>query len=253
MTDSLFDLSGRVALVTGSTQGLGEATARLLGQQGAHVVISSRHRDRCEEVAGQFRKEGIAASAIACHIGRQDDIDALFGQVTEQHGRLDVLVNNAVLSPWRSIEETERALILKSLEVNIAGYWAMSIGAVQLMKAQGKGSIVNISSTASRISSKGLGLYSTFKSSLDGMTRSFAYEFGGGGIRVNTILAGLFATSLADAFSPEQKRDIIDRIPLGRAGHPQELASAVLFLASDASAYVTGTNLVVDGGRLTSG
>lgn len=251
--DPLLDLRGRVALITGSTQGLGEATARVLAEHGAHVIISSRKQDACDAVAAKFREDGLSAEAVACHIGRQEDIDAIFSHVEKRHGRLDILVNNAVLSPWRTIEETDRPLMMKALEVNVAGYWFMSTGAVNLMKQNGKGSIINVSSVAAKRPSPGLALYATFKSSLDGMTMSFAREFGEFNIRVNTIFPGLFETSLADAYTPEQKKQIQKTTPLRRLGDPAEIGHAALFLASDASAYITGTSLVVDGGSLVGG
>jgi NAD(P)-dependent dehydrogenase (short-subunit alcohol dehydrogenase family) len=246
----LFDLTGRVALITGSTQGLGLAMARTFAERGAHVVISSRRAEACEEVAQTLRRDGLSAEPHACNIGHEDDIEAIFANLEAAHGGLDILVNNAVLSPWRRIEETDRGLLLKALETNIGGYWRMSQAAVGLMRARGGGSIINISSIAALRPSVMLGLYATFKASLDGMTKAFALEFGEHGIRVNTILPGLFETPLADAFTPEQKREAMARTPLRRLGDPKEIGSAALFLASDAASYVTGTSLVVDGGRL---
>lgn len=250
MAEPLFDLTGRVALVTGSTQGLGEATARVLAEHGAHVIISSRKQDVCDAVAAKFRADGLSAEGFACNIGREDNISAIFEHIEARHGRLDTLVNNAVLSPWRSIEETDRPLLMKALETNMGGYWFMSTGAVKLMKVQGKGSIINISSVSAWRPSPMLALYSTFKSSLDGMTKAFAREFGEFNIRVNTILPGLFKTPLADAFTPDQQRQMEASTPLRRLGDPTEIGHAALFLASDASAYITGTSLVVDGGSL---
>jgi NAD(P)-dependent dehydrogenase (short-subunit alcohol dehydrogenase family) len=253
MAKNLFDLGGQVALITGSSMGLGEATARVLAEHGAHVIISSRKQDQCDEVAGQFRDEGLSAEGFACNIGKEADIDAIYEHIGDTHGRLDVLVNNAVLSPWRSIEDTDRGLMMKALETNTAGYWFMSTGAVKLMKKAGKGSIVNISSVAARRPSQNLALYSTFKASIDGMTKSFAQEFGPHGIRVNTILPGLFETKLADAFTPEQKQATEAKVPLRRLGDPAEIGGTVLFLASDASGYITGTSIIVDGGSLLTG
>ena len=252
MSDELFDLTGRVALITGSTQGLGEATARILAQHGAHVVISSRKQEACDEVAARFRDDGLSAEGFACNIGKEAAIQAIYDHLESTHYRLDILINNAVLSPWRSIEETDRPLMLKALETNIAGYWFMSLGAAKMMKVRGKGSIVNISSIAALRPMGNLALYSTFKSSLDGMTKSFASEFGEFGVRVNTIVPGLFETKLSEAFTAEQKAADIAKTPLRRLGDPCEIGSAALFLASDASSYVTGTSLIVDGGRVIS-
>lgn len=249
MSDPLFDLSGRVALVTGSTQGLGEATARVFAEHGAHVLISSRRAEACEEVAARLREAGLSAEGFACNIGHEAAIEKIYEHIEKKHGRLDILVNNAVLSPWRSIEETDRALMMKALETNTAGYWYMSTKAVSIMKRQGKGSIINVSSTGAWRPTPNLALYATFKASLDGMTKAFANEFGGFGIRVNTILPGLFETELANAFTPEVKRDVVAKTPLGRLGAAPEIGHAALFLAADASAFVTGTSLVVDGGQ----
>ena len=250
MAETLFDLSGRVALITGSTQGLGKATAQVLAQHGAHVIISSRKQDACEEVATGFRDSGLSAEGFACNIGNEAAIENMYSHLAETHGRLAILVNNAVLSPWRSIEDTERPLLVKALETNVAGYWYMSTGAVRMMKAQAKGSIINISSIAAVRPTVMLALYATFKTALYGMTKSFALEFGEFGIRVNAILPGLFDTELANAFTPEQKQEVTSKTPLRRLGQPNEIGHAALFLASDASAYVTGTSLVVDGGRV---
>lgn len=252
MSRDIFDLTGRVALVTGSSMGLGRATAQVLAEHGAHVVISSRKQDACDAVAAEFRELGLSAEGKACNIGHDDQIDAIFAHLREKHGRLDILVNNAVLSPWYTILDTEPSLLRKALDVNIAGNWQMSVAAVKLMGENGRGSIINISSTAARHSTVNLALYSTFKTALDGMTRSFALEFGETGVRVNTILPGLFDTTLADAFTLEQKQLAIKQTPMGRLGDPTEIGYAVLFLGSDASAYVTGTSLVIDGGRTIS-
>lgn len=250
MKNNTFDLSGQVALITGSTQGLGEASARVLAQNGAHVIISSRKPQACEEVAARFRSEGLRAEGFPCNIGHQQDIDAIYQHISSAHGRLDVLVNNAVLSPWRTIEETDRSLMMKALETNTAGYWYMSTAAAALMKQQGTGSIINISSVAALKPSKMLALYSTFKASLGAMTRSFALEYGEFGIRVNTIFPGMFKTSLADAFNEEAQLVTQARTPLRRLGDPEEIGKVVLFFASDASSYVTGTSLIVDGGQI---
>ncbi len=224
------------------------AQARLLPD----VIISSRKQEACDRVAAEFRASGLSAEGFACNIGHEAAIEAIYEHLAEHHGRLDILVNNAVLSPWRTIEDTDRALMLKALETNMAGYWYMSTGAVKLMKAQGRGSIINISSIGALRPTQMLALYATFKSSLEGMTKSFALEFGEFGIRVNTILPGLFDTELADAFTPDEKQQAIAKTPLRRLGAPSEIGHAALFLASDASAYVTGINLVVDGGRVIS-
>ncbi|NEX63715.1 glucose 1-dehydrogenase [Noviherbaspirillum galbum] len=243
-----FDLTGKVALVTGSTMGIGEGTARVLAEQGAEVIISSRKQEQCDEVAEAFREQGLKAEGKACHIGRMEDIDAMYRHIRDRYGRLDILVNNAVLSPWRTIEDTDVGLFDKTVEVSLRGYWFMSTEAAKLMKTHGGGSIINIASVAALHPDRMLSLYSTLKTALIGMSRSFALEYGRDNIRANTILPGVFPTKLADAFDDEARRKILDKTALGRLGKVEEIGYAVTYLCSDAGAYVTGNNLVVDGG-----
>lgn len=243
-----FDLSGKVALVTGSTMGIGEGIAKVLAQAGAHVIISSRKSDECERVAAGFREQGLSAEGRACHIGRMEDIEAMGNHVRERHGGLDILVNNAVLSPWRSIEDTDVGLFTKTVEVDLRGYWYMSVEAVKLMRPRGGGSIVNIASIAAWHPDRMLGLYSTLKTALIGMSRSFALEYGADGIRANTILPGVFKTRLADAYDEAAQQRLIEKTTVKRLGDPEEIGYAVLYLSSAAGAYVSGASLPVDGG-----
>lgn len=241
-----FDLSGQVALVTGSTMGIGEATARVLAQAGAHVIVSSRKQADCDRVAAELRAEGLSAEGRGCHIGRMEDIAAMAEHLRSTHGRLDVLVNNAVLSPLRSIADTDLGLFTKTVEVDLRGYWYLSAAAVKLMPRGG--SIVNLASVAALHPDQGLALYSTLKTALIGMSRSFALEYGPQGVRVNTLLPGLIRTKLADKYDPAQQARVIERTPLRRLGTPEDIAHAVLYLCSPAAAFVTGASLVADGG-----
>ena len=243
-----FDLSGKVALVTGSTMGIGEGTALVLARAGAHVVISSRKADDCARVAQAFRDQGLSAEGRVCHIGRMDDIAAMGEHLRERHGGLDILVNNAVLSPWRTIADTDEALFTKTVEVDLRGYWYMSVEATRLMAPRGGGSIVNIASVAALHPEKMLGLYSTLKTALIGMSRSFAIEYGAIGVRVNTVLPGVIQTRLADAFDADQKARVIAKNPVGRLGEVDDIGHAVLYLSAASGGYITGASLVVDGG-----
>lgn len=245
---SAFSLEGKVALITGSTMGIGEATARVLAQAGAHVVISSRKQDECDAIAASFREQGLSAEGRACHIGRMEDIETMAAWLKEAHGGLDILVNNAVLSPWRTIEDTDVGLFTKTVEVDLRGYWFLSVEAVKLMRLKGGGSIVNLASVAALHPDHMLSLYSTLKTALIGMSRSFALEFGGDGIRVNTVLPGVIQTKLADAFDADTKKRIVEKTTVKRLGEPEDIGYSVLYLCSKAGAYVSGTNLVVDGG-----
>ena len=243
-----FSLAGKVALITGSTMGIGLGVARVLAQAGAHVVISSRKPEDCARVAAELTKDGLSAEGRACHIGRMEDIAAISAHLKERRGGLDILVNNAVLSPWRSIDDTDETLFMKAMEVNMRGNWYLSVEATKLMKPRGGGSIVNISSVAALHPDKMLALYSTFKTAMIGMSRSFALEYGEFGIRVNTILPGLIDTKLAKAFEGVEMKKIICGTPLRRIGKPEEIGYAVLYLSSPAGSFVTGAGLVIDGG-----
>ncbi|MDB5971134.1 MAG: family NAD(P)-dependent oxidoreductase [Hydrocarboniphaga sp.] len=248
----LITLKGKIALVTGSTGGIGQATARMLAEAGAHVVISSRKQAECERVVAEFKASGLSAEARACHIGRSEDIAAMQQHLNEAHGGLDILVNNAVLSPWRSIDDTDVPLFDKAVEVNLKGNWYISAAAVRLMRPRGGGSIVNVSSIAGWHPERMLSLYSTLKTATIGMSRSFALEYGASGVRVNTVSPGVILTKLADAFEGQAAERMINKTPLGRFGAPEEIARTILFLCSPLSSYMTGADLVVDGGLSVS-
>ncbi len=248
MSSDPFRLDHKVALVTGSTTGIGEAIARVLARAGAHVIVSSRKQAECDRVAEEIRSEGFSAEGRACHIGRMEDIAAMGTHVSEQHGGLDVLVNNAVLSPLRSIPQTDLGIFTKAVEVNLRGYWYLSAEGARLMAPRGGGSIVNIASIAALHPDRGLALYSTLKTALLGMTRSFALECGESGVRVNAVLPGLIKTKLADKYDDDTQQRVIDKSPLRRLGEPQDIAWAVQYLASPAGSFITGASLVADGG-----
>ncbi len=253
MTDSIFDLSGRVALVTGASRGIGEATARLLARHGAHVIVSSRRQDSVAAVAEAIRADGGKASALACHVGETDSIEAAFALIEQQHGRLDILVNNAATNPhFGHITETPVSMIEKTFEVNIRGYFVMSQKAALLMKAHGGGSIVNTSSINGIRPGPGQGIYSVTKAAVISMTQAFAKECAPWKVRVNAVLPGLTDTKFAAALIQNERmlKMILPLIPMNRVARPEEIAPAILFFASDAASYVTGTCLPVDGGFL---
>lgn len=251
MTTNLFDLSGRIALVTGASRGIGEAIARLLAGQGAHVIVSSRKLEDCEAVAADIRANGGSAEAFACHVGRMEDISAIFAHIREQHGRIDILVNNAAANPYFGhILDTDLAAYNKTVEVNVRGYFFMSVEAGKMMKAQGRGVIVNTASVNALQPGDRQGIYSITKAAVVNMTRAFAKECGPLGIRVNALLPGLTKTKFAGALF--ENKDIYDQwmseIPLRRHAEPQEMAGTVLYLVSDAASYTNGECIVVDGG-----
>ncbi|AUT73122.1 MULTISPECIES: SDR family oxidoreductase [Paraburkholderia] len=251
MSTNLFDLTDRIALVTGASRGIGEAIARLLAQQGAHVIVSSRKLEECEHVAADIRAAGGSAEAFACHVGHMEDIAATFAHIREKHGRLDILVNNAAANPYFGhILDTDLAAYNKTVEVNVRGYFFMSVEAGKLMKERGRGAIVNTASVNALHPGDMQGIYSITKAAVVNMTKAFAKECGPLGIRVNALLPGLTRTKFAGALF--ENKDIYDQwvsnIPLRRHGEPSEMAGTVLYLVSDAASYTNGECIVVDGG-----
>lgn len=249
----LFDLSGKVALVTGASRGIGESIARLLASKGAHVVVSSRKLDACQKVADSIVENGGKASAFACHVGETSQIDAIFSHIKESFGRLDILVNNAAANPYFGhILDTDLAAYSKTVDVNIRGYFFMSIAAGNIMKEQGGGVILNTASVNGISPGDMQGIYSITKAAVISMTKSFAKECGPLNIRVNALLPGLTDTKFASALTTNDAilKHALKVIPLGRVADPDEMAGTVLYLVSDASSYTTGASVIVDGGML---
>lgn len=253
MSRNLFDLSGRVALVTGASRGIGEATARLLAQHGAHVIVSSRKQEACEEVAASIRAEGGDASAFACHVGAMEQITAIFEHVREKHGRLDILVNNAATNPYFGhILDTDLGAYTKTVDVNVRGYFFMSIEAGKLMRDNGGGAIVNVASINGVSPGNMQAIYSITKAAVINMTKAFAKECAQHNIRCNALLPGLTKTKFASALfeNEDVRKGVMTSIPMQRHAEPEEMAGTILYLASDASSYATGTCVNVDGGLL---
>ena len=249
----MFDLTGRVAVVTGASRGIGEAIAKAYAQQGARVVVSSRKQEACDEVAREIVAAGGDAVAIACHIGDMEALQGFFAEVERRYGRLDVLVNNAATNPYYGhILDTDLGAFQKTVDVNIRGYFFASILGGRMMRSCGGGSIINVASINAVSPGPKQGIYSITKGAVLNMTKSFAAECGPGGIRVNAILPGLIRTKFATALLKDEQQvaHYIGQSPLRRVGEPQDIAGAAVFLASGASSYVTGEFLVVDGGFL---
>lgn len=249
----LFDLDGKIALVSGASRGIGEAIAKLLAQQGAHVIVSSRRIDGCQHVADAIIADGGKATAIACHIGEMEQISAAFRQIREQFGRLDILVNNAATNPqFCNVLDTDLGAFEKTIDVNIRGYFFMSVEAGKLMREHGGGSIINVASINGVSPGDFQGIYSMTKAAVINMTKVFAKECAQFGIRCNALLPGLTDTKFASALVSNEKilNTALLQIPLKRVAAPSEMAGAVLYLASEASSYTTGVALNVDGGYL---
>ncbi|MDF3936619.1 SDR family oxidoreductase [Pseudomonas citronellolis] len=248
-----FDLGGKIAFVSGASRGIGEAIAHLLARQGAHVIVSSRRLEGCQAVADAINAAGGKADAVACHIGEPAQIQATFDWIRERFGRLDILVNNAATNPqYGHVLDTDLAAFQKTVDVNIRGYFYMSLTAGQLMQEQGGGSIINVASVNGVSPGDLQGIYSVTKAAVISMTKVFARECAPFGIRCNALLPGPTDTKFAAALvqNPVVLDDILQRVPLKRVANPEEMAGAVLYLASDASSYTTGISLAVDGGYL---
>lgn len=256
MSTKLFDLTGRVALITGASRGIGAATARLLAQQGAHVVISSRKQEDLDVVAAEINAIGGKATAIAAHQGESAALHRLMGEIEAGLGRLDILVNNAATNPYFGhISDTDMSMVDKTLQVNIKGYFELAALASKLMKKNGGGAIVNIASINGVKPGMFQGIYSISKAAVINMTQSFAKECAPWKVRVNAVLPGLTETKFASALTKNDQilKVALQQIPLARVAQPEEIAPAILYLVSDAASYVTGTTLTVDGGLIGCG
>ena len=258
MNLSQFSLEGKVALVTGGSRGIGEATALAFASAGADVAVSSRKLPDLERVAEGVRKLGRRALAAETHAGRMDQLQPLVDRVVGELGRLDILVNNAGTSFFApSIDMEERAWDAV-FNLDLKGLFFLSQAAARVMREQGDGRIVNVSSVSGLRVQVPTGHYSIAKAGVIMATKVMAVEWARFGIRANCIAPGAIDTRLYDAiFSlmPEEqanaaKEQAASRIPLRRVGRPSEIADSILYLASDASSYVTGQTFAVDGGAL---
>ena len=253
MSEALFDLHGRTALVTGASRGIGAATARLLARHGAHVLVSSRKQDGCEAVAAEINATGALATALAAHIGDAASIDALFARLAGLGLMPDILVNNAATNPYFGpMLDMDLAAFDKTVEVNIRGYFYTTLLAARAMRERGGGAIVNVASINGRRAAPGQGVYSMTKAAILSMTEGFAKELASSKIRVNAVLPGLTDTKFASALTqnPQILNPLLRMIPLGRVAAPEEIAPMILFLCSPAASYVTGAGFAVDGGYL---
>ncbi|NCF61558.1 MAG: glucose 1-dehydrogenase [Gammaproteobacteria bacterium] len=244
------DLEGKVAVINGASRGIGEAIARGMAACGAQLVLSSRQQDGVQAVADSINSAGGRAVAQACHAGHLDEIDALFAFVREKFGRLDILVNNAATNPYYGpATGLPPEAFDKTVDVNLKGPYYLTSGAIPLMIESGGGSVVNVASIAALTSLPGQAVYSMTKAGLVNLTRSFAKEYGQQGVRVNAILPGVVETRFAAALVEDPSvQKWMSRLPIPRAGQPEDMVAGVLYLVSDHAAYTTGTTLVMDGG-----
>ncbi|HET6870261.1 MAG TPA: SDR family oxidoreductase [Solirubrobacteraceae bacterium] len=244
----LFDLTGRLAVVTGGTRGLGLAMVRAFASAGAEVVVVSRKPDACNEVVAMLRSEGLKAAGCACHVGHWDELEPLVERVYDEFGRIDVLVNNAGISPlYPKLSQVSEELFDKVIGVNLKGPFRLAALVGERMVAAGGGSIINVSSTGAIRPTSDIVPYAAAKAGVNAMTIGLAHAFGPT-VRVNAVMPGPFLTTIARAWDMDVFAERARTFPMRRAGQSEEIVGAALYLASDASTYTTGSIMVVDGG-----
>ena len=250
MTDELLDFTGQVALITGGSRGLGRQMALALAARGADVVVTSRKVDACVEVASEIEAMGRQALPYGCHVADWDQIDGLVDAAYERFGKIDILINNAGMSPlYDKISDVSSELFDKVVGVNLKGPFRLMAVVGERMVADGGGSIINVSSVASERPMPAAEPYGAAKAGLNALTRSFAFALGPT-VRVNCIIAGPFLTDISDHWDMEafEKRRPSKTMRSQRGGEPDEIVGAALYLASRTSSFTTGTLMRVDGG-----
>jgi NAD(P)-dependent dehydrogenase (short-subunit alcohol dehydrogenase family) len=247
----LFDLSGRIAVITGSTKGIGRAIAEAMAAHGARVVISSRKNPACDEVAAQIREAGGDAIAVPCNVSHKDQLQHLVDETRRQLGAIDILVANAGVNPFYggSLEIPDSALE-KILDVNIrSNHWLCQM-VIPEMRQRGSGVIIIVSSVTGLKGSGALGSYAISKAADLQLARNLAVEFGPDGVRANCITPGVVKTDFARALWEDPQAAKIQEAwtPLRRLGSPEDIAGAAVFLAARSGAWLTGQSVVIDGG-----
>ncbi len=247
--DELLDFTGKVALVTGGSRGLGREMALALARRGAAVVIASRKMPACEAVAEEARALGVEALPYACHVGHWGELEGLADAAWDRFGKVDILINNAGMSPlYPSLGAISEELFDKVMSVNFKGPFRLSALIGERMAAGQGGSIINVSSTASLNPSPDSEPYGAAKAGLNAITRSFAFAYGPK-VRVNCVVAGPYLTDISKAWDmPAFEKRAKANLALRRGGRPEEIVGAALYLASDKSSFTTGTLIRVDGG-----
>jgi NAD(P)-dependent dehydrogenase (short-subunit alcohol dehydrogenase family) len=252
--DPSFQLDGKVAVVTGASRGIGEAIARAFAAKGAKVVLAARKIEALQKVQDDLHSQKAEAFAVACHTGKVEDVDRLMKAAVERFGKIDILVNNAATNPYFGpMLQMEWPAYEKTFEVNARGYFACARWvALHLIERQAKGSIINVASVLGLEGAPLQGVYGMTKAAVISMTKTLAIELGAQGVRVNAIAPGFIDTRFSAALveSQEIKTRILERTPMQRIGKPDDVAGLAVFLASDASAFITGATYTTDGGLL---
>ena len=252
-TKHLFELDGKVALITGSSKGIGLALAEVLAEYGAKVVVSSRSQDSVDEVAKNLREKGHTVMAQACHVGDSEQRKILVNKTIETYGGIDILINNAAINPvFKGLESMSEEIYDKMMNVNLKAAFDLSNLCFPYLKDSKSSSIINIASVEGLKPSFGLGLYGVTKAALIMLTQVQAKEWGKYGIRSNAICPGLIQTKFSSALWQNETimKQVVKELPAGRMAQPQELTGLAVYLASDAGSYSTGGIYTVDGGHM---
>ncbi|ADP72106.1 short-chain dehydrogenase/reductase SDR [Rhodomicrobium vannielii ATCC 17100] len=247
----LFDLSGRVAVITGSSRGIGRAIAREASRAGASVVVSSRKLDACQRVVDEIRESGGRATAVACNVGVKADLEALVAHALREYGRIDILIPNAAINPaYGPSSEVSDEVWNKVLTTNLTATNWLSQLVLPGMAENGGGSVILLSSIVATVGAANIGVYAISKAAEAQLARNLAVEWGPRGIRVNSIAPGVVKTDFAKALyeNPKAAATVANMTCLKRLGEPEDIAGAAVFLASDAARYITGQFILVDGG-----
>ena len=248
-----YGLAGKVCLITGGAQGLGEACARLFLEEGARVVLVDIHKEKGESLQFQLQAQGHEVLFVTSDIGNKVEVDSLISHVLESYGRIDVLISNAGIFKAAPFLEVTEADFDEVLRVNLKGAFLIGQAVARVMKTQGGGAIVHMSSVNGVLAIPEIASYNVSKGGLNQLTRAMALALADDGIRVNAVAPGTIATELANKAvltSEEARQKILGRTPMKRLGNPVEVAHVVAFLASDAASYITGEVITVDGGRM---
>lgn len=246
----MFDLSGKIAIVTGASQGIGEVIAKKLSEAGAHVVCIARSKEKIENLVNQLKNSGLSASSISCDVSDGKAFSDAISNIYSENKRLDILVNNAGI--------TRDALLMRMnedqwdtvLDTNLKGAFHGMKAAIRPMMKNKSGRVINITSIVGLTGNPGQANYSASKAGLIGMTKSIAKEVATRGITVNCIAPGWIETEMTEDLPENVKNELLKRIPQARTGKPEDIAYAALFLASDEANYITGQTITVDGGRV---